>query len=432
MPPMGATISYEGSLPSAADGAVRIVRRLAEAGHQALLAGGCVRDLLLGRAPQDYDVATDAPPDRVAALFRPTRHVGAQFGVVLVKMNRRWIEVATFRVDGPYLDGRRPATVTLSDAQHDAQRRDFTVNGMFLDPLPMQIVDYVGGRPDLHARIIRAIGNPAARFAEDYLRLLRAVRFSAYLDFAIEPDTLAAIRSHAPTLARVAPERVREELERMLAAPSRQRAWQLLGACGLRPYLWPGSDWSPSRAREIDALLARLPDSATFELVLAVLLADRDSAELERIARALTLSNEQRETTAWLVAHQADLDDPTAPTLAALKRLLAHPAFASLRHLAAARHHDLPDGPARTSRLAARVGPIPPDAVQPSPLVTGDDLLARRVPTGPAYKEILDELYTRQLDETLSTRADALRTLDELLYARGISSARPDAGGGHP
>jgi len=407
-------------LPPAATAAVAIVRRLVAAGHQALLAGGCVRDLLLGQTPEDYDVATDAPPERVSELFRPTRQVGAQFGVVLVRKRGRWIEVATFRADGPYLDGRRPVHITLSDAEHDARRRDFTVNGMFLDPLARQVIDYVGGRADLEARVIRAIGDPVARFEEDYLRLLRAVRFSARLDFPIEAQTLAAIRTHAPKLARVAPERVREELERMFVAPSRQAAWRLLVACGLSPYLWPQAGWDAARIDRIDTLLGRLPAVAPFELVLSILLADRTPAEIERIARDLTLSNEQRERTAWLVRHQSDLDDPAAVSRAALKRLMAHPAFDALRLLATARYADFADGETRRATLTERVLSIPPDAIQPPPLITGDDLLARAVPAGPVYREILDELYTRQLDEQVRTRQEALALLEGMLKERGL------------
>ncbi|MEW6197662.1 MAG: CCA tRNA nucleotidyltransferase [Planctomycetota bacterium] len=411
------TLRIPANLPAAADPAVAIVRTLTGAGHQALLAGGCVRDLLLGLSPQDYDVATDAPPERVGALFPATRQVGAQFGVVLVKQRRRWVEVATFRCDGPYLDGRRPATVTLTDAQHDALRRDFTVNGMFLDPLALRVIDYVGGQVDLAAGVIRAIGDPAARFGEDHLRLLRAVRFAARLGFAIEPVTLAAIREHAPKLARVAPERVREELEKMLGHATRGAAWGLLRETGLLPHLWPEAGWEPGAFDATAELLRRLPPDAPFELALAVLLADRTPREIERIARALTLSNEQRETTAWLVAHARDLDDPSSPTLADLKRRMAHAAFPLLRQLAAARHARLGRAAERQAALCARLAAIPPDAVQPPPLITGEDLIQRGLPPGPRYKDLLDRLYTRQLDEQIRTRDDALRTLDDLLAA---------------
>jgi poly(A) polymerase len=397
---------------------VAIVRRLVDAGHQAVLAGGCVRDLLLGGEPHDYDVATDAPPQRICELFPAARHVGVQFGVVLVKKRRRWVEVATFRVDGPYLDGRRPVSVTLTDAEHDARRRDFTVNGMFLDPLALEVVDYVGGRADLDARVIRAIGEPAARFAEDHLRLLRAVRFAARLGFAIEPNTLAAIQTHAEKLAHVAAERVRDELEKMFAHAARARAWTLLSECGLLPHLWPGAGWPPAAISRIEVLYSRWPADAPAELAFALLLADLPAAEIERIARARTLSNDQREAVLWLVAHQADLDDPQRPTLAELKRLLANPNFADLRTWATARQQDYPDAAQRQAALAARVAAIPAAAVQPPPLVTGDDLLARGVSPGPIYREILDALYTRQLADELVAREQALTVLDQLLKER--------------
>ncbi len=404
-------------LPPAAQPAVAIVRRLVQAGYQALLAGGCVRDLLLGESPQDYDVATNAPPEAVTNLFPATRTVGAQFAVVLVRQRRRWVEVATFRSDGPYLDGRHPVHVTFSDARQDALRRDFTVNGLFLDPLALTVVDYVDGVSDLHARRIRAIGDPAARFAEDYLRLLRAVRFAARLDFTIEPATATAISAYAPHLPKVAAERIREELEKMLGHAARRRAWQLLGECGLRPYLWPGADWTAQQAEAADRLLARLPPQAPFELALAVLLLGRPAAEIERIGRALTLSNQQRESAMWLVLHAGDLDDPTRPTLAELKRLLAAPAWPALRMLAEARYAELPRGAERQAALERRLASISPASVQPSPLVTGADLIARGVPAGPIYKRILDTLYTRQLNEELRTREQALLALDELLRA---------------
>jgi len=416
------TYPFERELPPAAAGAVAIVRVLAATGHQALLAGGCVRDLLLGRTPEDYDVATDAPPERVGELFKATRKVGAQFGVVLVRQRGRWIEVATFRTDGPYLDGRRPAQVTLSDARHDAERRDFTVNGMFLDPLAGQVIDYVGGRPDLEARVIRAIGEPAARFDEDYLRLLRAVRFAAKLDFALEPLTLAAIRTHAPQLANVAAERVREELERMFADASRLRAWRLLADCGLLAHLWPRASWEPRQVTALELMLGRLPPAAPFELALAVLLAEHPPAEIQRIARDLTLSNEQREVAAWLVAHQRDLDEPGRPSLAELKRLMAHAGFDALRMLAPARFASMPDGARRLEALEARLRSIPPEAVQPPPLVTGEDLLARGVAPGPVYREVLEVLYVRQLNEELTGREAALAALEGDLRARGCDT----------
>ncbi len=212
---------------SARDDATAVVRRLRDAGHVAYFAGGCVRDTLLGHTPKDYDVATDAPPQRVRQLFHNTQAVGAAFGVILVRLGRSTIEVATFRTDGTYTDGRRPDTVTFATAEEDAKRRDFTINGLFLDPLDGdRVIDYVGGRADLDAKLIRAIGNPDERFAEDHLRLLRAVRFAARLGFEIEPTTADAIR-RTPRAARISPERIAEELRRMVVG-GRQAAWREL------------------------------------------------------------------------------------------------------------------------------------------------------------------------------------------------------------
>ncbi|MCG3127751.1 MAG: Poly(A) polymerase I [Phycisphaerae bacterium] len=403
------------TLPDEAVPAIRVAQALAKAGHAALLAGGCVRDLLLGAAPQDYDVATDARPERVSALFKTTRHVGAQFGVVLVRSGKRWIEVATFRADGTYSDGRRPDQVTFGDAQLDAQRRDFTINGMFLDPQRLEVIDFVGGAADLRARVVRAIGDPAERFAEDHLRLLRAVRFAARLEFAIEPRTAAAIRAAAPFLARVSAERVREELERMLAQEGRSRAFELLSGVGLLTHLWPGAWWSDGQRAAVAAALAGLPPRVSFALGFAQLVCDRRPEEIERIGRALTFSNVDRETVLWLVEHQADLDDPSGIALAALKRLMAHEAFADLLEHARVRNAKRPNAGARTAALQHRLAAVDPALVRPPPFVTGDDLLAAGVPQGPQFKHILDELYTRQLDETLATREAALAALRALL-----------------
>ena len=411
---MESSFPLSAELPAAAKAAVSIVRQLSRAGHAALLAGGCVRDLLLDRQPQDYDVATDAPPDRVRQLFQATRLVGAQFGVVLVRQSRRWIEVATFRSDGPYHDGRHPAGVRFTNAGEDARRRDFTVNGMFLDPISRTVIDYVDGRADLRARVIRAIGDPAARFEEDHLRLLRAVRFAARLEFTIEPATLAAIKAGSAKLASVAAERVREELEKTLSHPSRSQAYQLLRETGLLAHLWPQANWQANQLAAAEALLTRLPADAAFELAFAALLADRGRLEIHSVARALAFSNEQRETVAWLVEHQADLDAPDAIALADLKRLMVHPAFRSLRQLAET------GGSRRTAALARRLASIAPETIQPPPLVNGGDLMALDLPPGPAYKEILDALYTRQLNELIHTREEALALLNDLLRERGV------------
>lgn len=401
-------------LPPAARPAVGIVRALKEAGHVALLCGGCVRDLLLGGEPADFDVATDARPETVVRLFPKTRQVGVQFGVVLVRRRGAWVEVATFRTDAEYLDGRRPSAVTFTDAEHDAQRRDFTVNGMFYDPVAERVIDYVGGRADLAARLIRAIGEPGRRFEEDYLRILRAVRFAARLGFEIEPRTREAMEAHAAKLAQVAPERVRDELARMLAHPRRADAVASLQAHGLLPHLWPGASWEAGQAEAAVERLRALPPGASFTAALAELVADRPVAEVHGLARALTCSNAERETVAWLVAHQGDLVDPATPTLAELKRLMAGPAFEALLVMTATRQRASSDGEERVARLRQRVAGIPPEAVSPAPLVTGEDVAALGVTPGPVYKRLLDEVYTRQLDEQVWTREEALALLRDL------------------
>ena len=214
--------------PCRREDALAVLTRLRQAGHIAYFAGGCVRDELLGLTPKDYDIATDAPPDRVRQLFSNTQAVGAAFGVILVRHKKSVVEVATFRTDGKYLDGRHPEAVTFTTAEEDAKRRDFTINGLFLDPVENRVIDYVGGQQDLKNKILRAIGNPNHRFEEDHLRLLRAVRFAARFQLEIEETTARAIAAHADHLKRISPERIGEELRLMLTATTRDRAWQML------------------------------------------------------------------------------------------------------------------------------------------------------------------------------------------------------------
>jgi poly(A) polymerase len=213
--------------------ALRIVRRLRAAGHEALYAGGCVRDALMGKKPHDFDIATSARPEQVQALFPRTVLVGAQFGVILVIEDGSEYQVATFRSDGIYKDGRHPQSVTFGSAQGDAQRRDFTVNGLFYDPIEKRVLDFVGGRKDLETRTLRAIGDPSARFAEDKLRLLRAVRFASVLDFEIEDATWSAVREGASAIHEVSAERIRDELVKIFESSGRVRGFDLLDASGL-------------------------------------------------------------------------------------------------------------------------------------------------------------------------------------------------------
>ncbi|MGE3182818.1 MAG: CCA tRNA nucleotidyltransferase [Phycisphaerae bacterium] len=415
-----ARISFQFSLPREADAALDVLMRLRETDHEAFFAGGCVRDLLLGNPPKDFDVATSAHPPDVMRLFRSTRKVGAQFGVVLVSSRGDWIEVATFRTDGKYEDGRRPADVTFTNAREDALRRDFTINGMFLDPVDRVVVDYVDGRADLEGGVIRAIGDPKARFEEDYLRLLRAVRFAARLSFAIENHTLAAIRANAAKISQVARERVLIELEAMLAHPNRARAFDLLVETGMLPHLWPGTHFTTAEIAEAGVLLRALPPEASFVAAFACLVKTLDKKRISQIARALTFSNEQRDALVWVCANRDLLHEPEQVMLADLKRALAHPAFAALRELATAQFAQLADGAARSAALDARIRAIPEDQIQPFPFISGEDLIARGLTPGPLFKDVLHELYTRQLNEELTDREAALRALAELLREKGV------------
>src|SRR5688500_11404903 len=219
--------------PCDREDALAVLLRLREAGHVAYFAGGCVRDELMGLRPKDYDVATDAPPPRVRELFTQTQAVGAAFGVILVRHRRSIVEVATFRTDVSYEDGRRPTAVRFTTAEEDAKRRDFTINGLFLDPVENRVIDYVGGQEDIRGKVLRAIGNADERFAEDLLRLLRALRFASRFDLRIDPATADAISRHAQQLARISPERIADELRAMLTPPARADAWTKLVEHGL-------------------------------------------------------------------------------------------------------------------------------------------------------------------------------------------------------
>lgn len=418
--------------------ALAVLSRLRAAGHVAYFAGGCVRDLLLGREPKDWDVATDAPPDRVRALFSNTQAVGQAFGVILVRHRRSQVEVATFRSDGRYVDGRRPEAVRFTSAEEDARRRDFTINGLFLDPLDEsdgmhgRVIDFVGGRDDLRAGVIRAIGDPAQRFEEDHLRLLRAVRFAARLGFAIDPATAAAIRGHAPMLARISPERVADELRAMLPPPTRIEAWRLLNDLGLASVVFRFADRpaaEPDVGRSIDGLFARVApgEPVAFPLAMAAaavqwfwsaLPAGTDlRACFERqatgrlvraVRRALRLSNEECEAIEGALVGVGPLvrDDP--PRVATLKRFLARPTAQASRAIMAAAAADGGLDERRTAALLTDLSAIAQTEFAPPPLITGDDLTAAGAVPGPAFKAMLDAAYDAQLEGRAASRDGAM------------------------
>jgi poly(A) polymerase len=382
--------------------AIEIVQKLQQQGFQALLAGGCVRDMLLGRTAKDYDVATDAPPVDVIRLFRRTITVGAKFGVVIVLIRKQQVEVATFRSEAGYEDGRHPTEVRFTSAAEDASRRDFTINGMFYDPLKEQVIDYVEGRADLGRRVIRTIGAPDERFGEDYLRMLRAIRFSTQLDFAIAPETYAAIGRNAPKIARISGERIAVELEGILAHPDRARGAGMLIETGLAGAIFPDVAGEP--ARQALAVLGRLRRKVDFPLALAAFFAGYPVDFAMDRCEILKLSNKQTKHLAFLLSHRGGLLD-SAMSVARLKKLLAEPYFWDLYELEraiqkAARSRQ---GLAHLSRLRRRVRDLRGVDVKPQPLLNGHDLMRLGAVPGPTLGQLAEELYIAQLEGDVTT-----------------------------
>jgi len=423
--------------------ATEVVARLRAAGFVALWAGGCVRDLELGLEPTDYDVATDATPPRVMALFRRTVPVGLSFGVVRVlgPSGAGEVEVATFRSDGTYLDGRRPESVKFGTPEEDAKRRDFTINGLFLDPADGRVIDYVGGLADLKAGVLRAIGDPAERFGEDKLRLLRAARFAARFGLAIDPSTLVALRAMAAEVTVVAAERIAQELRRMLAHPSRAAAIGLMAETGLMAAVLPEVG-EASRERAAKTLKC-LPDRAGFELAMAALLGAAEDARIgpepsasrgrkrsvptvvSTVAGRLKLANEERARIGWLVENRDALAGARSLRVSRLKRLLSAPAGPELIDLQRARALAAGLDPAAADWCAAYRRDEPDGPLDPPPLVTGHDLHARRLSAGPAFAAILEEARDAQLEGSIATTEEASAWLDRRLTAdRGQTDQR--------
>ena len=420
--------------------ATELVRRLRAAGYEAYFAGGCVRDRLLGREPLDYDIATSAPPETVQALFPRTVPVGAQFGVVLVVTDGMPVEVATFRSDAAYVDGRRPSAVHFGSAREDALRRDFTVNALFLDPLTGEVVDFVAGQTDLRAGIIRAIGDAGARIAEDRLRMLRAVRLAARLGFTIEAATLDAIRAAASTVTDMAAERIGDEVVKILTEGAARRGFELLAETELLAAVLPevarmrGVEQSPDYHPEGDVfrhtLLAieQLRPGAAETLALGLLLHDvgkpvTAARRNERITfyghsavgadLAVTICQRlRRSRTTWervdyLVRNHLRLVDAPEMRLSTLKRLLRHEGFEEL--LALARMDALASN--RDLRYVEfceqRRAELACEEIRPPRLLSGDDLIALGHPPGPRLGEILRALEEAQLEGQLTTRDEA-------------------------
>jgi hypothetical protein len=405
------------------DIAVGMIRTLREAGHEALLAGGCVRDELLGLHPKDYDVATDAPPEKVEQLFQSTRAVGRAFGVMQVRRNGVSVEVATFRTESGYSDNRRPDSVEFCDAQADAQRRDFTINALFIDPLDTgeqgagRIIDYVGGRGDIEARTIRAVGDADARLSEDDLRALRAVRFSARLGFEIHEETRAAITRHAGGLDGISRERIGDELRRMFLHRSRGVAVSLLHALGLDGPVLGGVALPGCEA----AIVLGLEETVPFEVALAGWACDR-SAEISpglspaqwvggvgvRYRQALCLSNDETERFRLALCALETLSGERVAFaslgVAEQKRLFASRASRDARMILAVQR---PDKEAAIGALYARLEGSP-SGIAPEAFMDGSDLIGMGFRPGPVFKGVLDAVYDAQLEDRIGSKKEAL------------------------
>ena len=399
-----------------------VVGRLREAGHEAYWAGGCVRDELLGRIPADYDVATAATPEEVRELFgrRRTLAVGAAFGVITVLGPKPagQVEVATFRADAPYTDGRHPAGVTFCSAREDAQRRDFTINGLFLDPLSGEIHDFVGGRADLTAGIVRAIGVPAMRFGEDHLRMLRAIRFAAFFGFALEDETRQAVEQMTHLVTSVSPERIAAELRAMAARTGRQRAFELLDETGLAREVLvdvaPGPGQPHDRRdqwRQAAHVIGAL-DEPDLPLALAILAEGCGTDVVPRMAARLRLANHESKKAAWLSAAVAELGGDTVTaitrrTWSTLQPFVAHAEAAALADCLRARAA-CGRGDAEAAAWFTAQTARPRVEIDPPPLVTGSDLLAAGVAEGKAIGAALARVRALQLDGVIATWAEAM------------------------
>lgn len=394
------------------------VRRLREAGFEALFAGGCVRDKLMGKTPKDYDVATNAAPDQVREVFgkKSTLAIGASFGVItrIGPKTAGTIEIATFRRDLGYSDGRRPDRVEFVDARADALRRDFTINGVFYDPLTDQYHDYVDGKADLELKIVRAIGDPHERIAEDKLRMLRAVRFATTLGFEIDPATQAAIRAHAHEIHLVSGERIAVELRKMLVHPRRRQAAELLAAFQLLSEIFVGGELeTKNRANWRTRLkwLDRLGEQTRFETAVVVLLNQSLKAHgVLPIAQRLRLSNAETGSIEWIHQHWITLVRGEHMPWSEIQPLLVHPDASAALQLATAAMGEQHVGIAFCRQRMS----WPIQRLNPPPLLDGSDLQALGLRPGPLFSKILKRIRADQLDGLLTSKSDAEKKALEL------------------
>jgi len=419
-----------------------VAARLRESGHIAYFAGGCVRDMVRRLTPKDFDIATDATPETVQKLFPRTYAVGAHFGVIIVLENGFQFEVATFRSDEAYIDGRHPSAVHFSSPDEDAKRRDFTINGMFYDSVADSVIDFVGGRADIDARLVRAIGDPAQRFAEDRLRMLRAVRFATVLDYTIDKQTWDALVANATSINKISAERIRDELVRIFTSPNRVRGWDLLDSSGLMRAILPELDrmkgvLQPKQFhpegdvfQHTRLMLQFLPEKVSVPLVFAVLLHDvakprtatvdetgrirfsghdRLGAEMtEQIMQRLRFSGAETEATVEMVRQHMVFKDVPKMRQAKLKRFMARTTFdeeLELHRVDCEGSHRMLDNYEFLLRKREEFANEP---IIPPPLVRGDDLIALGLKPGPKFGEILEAIETQQLEGNLRTPEEAL------------------------
>jgi poly(A) polymerase len=419
-----------------------VAARLREGGHIAYFAGGCVRDMVRRLTPKDFDIATDATPETVQKLFPRTYAVGGHFGVIIVLENGFQFEVATFRSDEAYIDGRHPSAVHFSSPEEDAKRRDFTINGMFYDPVADNVIDFVGGRADIDAKLVRAIGDPAQRFAEDRLRMLRAVRFATVLDYEIDNQTWDALVANARSINEISAERIRDELVRIFTSPNRVRGWDLLDSTGLMREILPELDrmkgvLQPEQFhpegdvfQHTRLILQFLPEKVSVPLVFAVLLHDvakprtatvdetgrirfsghdRLGAEMtEQIMQRLRFSGAETEAAVEMVRQHMVFKDVPKMREAKLKRFMARPTFddeLELHRVDCQGSHRMLDNYEFLLRKREEFANEP---IIPPPLVRGDDLIALGLRPGPKFGEILEAVETQQLEGDLRTREEAL------------------------
>jgi tRNA nucleotidyltransferase/poly(A) polymerase len=386
------------------DAAIKIVKVLRRNGYQTLLAGGCVRDMLLHRLAKDYDVATNAQPKEIIRLFDRTLKVGAKFGVVIVLLDDTQVEVATFRAEADYSDGRHPQKVSFTNAANDAARRDFTINGMFYDPVEKKIIDFVGGRVDLKKKIIRTIGRPEERFGEDYLRMLRAIRFSAQLGFKIDSKTYAAIRKNASSITKISGERIAAELEGILTGYNKADGVSNLLKSGLAKAIFP--DFPVKQIKTAIKVLSRLPRDISFPLGLSALFADCTTAFAMKKISVLKLSRNQAKHIKFLLDSRGRLLDEDM-ALAEFKMLLTEPHF-----------HDLYDFQMAILKAAGksinllvkfnkRIKKLGNIELKPKPLLDGHELIGLGALPGPDLGRLARQLYIAQLNLEIHTKEDA-------------------------